>query len=288
MQKVFLLIFILISCSGDSGLIREKILSLPTAKVIGENVNLRNSPNTRGLILNKLKMGSKVRIISQSDKLELHNGRKDRWYYIFDEQDRKGWIFGGFLSLHKISKVLEKLEIASRINSTAPEEAFIYLREVLSEKSILYSDLDGSTSHSRADELLRINECYRSRKQTYYKSSLKELIADIKLDFLSKNFANLKDKGSCSMYYATCYGDSIFYVNSSDLADTLNEKLKSDVLIDKNWKIGSGTAEYTVEFNITKNGISYPVELGFKKIRSQWEWIGYCSNGDLFWGTTGV
>ncbi|MFB5652888.1 SH3 domain-containing protein [Leptospira wolffii] len=268
-------------------LVKEGTSDLPTAKVIGENVNLRNSSNIRGVILGKLKMGSKVQIISQSDKLELHNGRKDRWYYISDEQDRKGWIFGGFLSLHKISKVLEKLEIARRINNSAPDEAFLYLREVLSEKSVLYSDLDGSTSHSRAYELLRINECYRSRKQTYYKSNLKELIADIKLDFLSKNFSNLKDKGSCSMYYATCYGDSIFDINSSDLADTLNEKLKGIVFIDRNWKIGSGTAEYTAEFNITKDGISYPVELGFRKIRSHWEWIGYCSNGDLFWGTTG-
>ncbi|WP_165783177.1 SH3 domain-containing protein [Leptospira wolffii] len=248
---------------------------------------MRNSPNTRGEILGKLKIGSKVQIITQSDKIELHNGRKDRWYYISDEKDKKGWVFGGFLSIHKFSKSLEKLEIARRINSTSPEEAFVYLKEVLSEKPILYSDLDGLTSHDYANELLGINECYRSRKQTYYKNSLNELIADIKLDFLSKNFANLKDKGSCSMYYATCYGDSIFYVTNLVLANTLNKKLNGNILIDKNWKIGSGTAAFTAEFTITKDSISYPVELGFKKTGFQWEWTGYCANGDLFWGTTG-
>lgn len=72
------------------------------AYMFGNDVKLRESPNTESEVLTLLKIGSKIEVLLKTEKKMLFDGLESPWYKI-KYKDKVGYVLGCFISLDKAS-----------------------------------------------------------------------------------------------------------------------------------------------------------------------------------------
>ncbi|NMH89671.1 SH3 domain-containing protein [Flavivirga algicola] len=70
------------------------------AFMFGDDVKLREQPNTQSEVLSLLKIGDQIEIIEKSDSHLLFDGIQSPWYKV-KHQDKVGFVVGGLISLDK-------------------------------------------------------------------------------------------------------------------------------------------------------------------------------------------
>ena len=66
------------------------------ASVVGDNLSVREKPETKGKLLARLKRDEKVLIKYQGNE-ETIGPKKGYWYFVLNENQIYGWVFGGYL-----------------------------------------------------------------------------------------------------------------------------------------------------------------------------------------------
>lgn len=93
-----------LSAGADSLALNRKLVFLDcNAMVVGEGVRMRETPDTRAEVVEKLNTGVLLKIIRTGDKKVLM-GNPERcnpdghfWYEVMESGGKKGWIYGEFL-----------------------------------------------------------------------------------------------------------------------------------------------------------------------------------------------
>ncbi len=73
-------------------------------RLISDNVNLRKAPYSKAELVQKLKIGTQLKVISQSDSISTINGFEQNWFEIqvLDKSGKatavKGFLWGGFIA----------------------------------------------------------------------------------------------------------------------------------------------------------------------------------------------
>lgn len=68
-----------------------------SATVSVNNLRIRSHPALNGKIVSLLKKGDKVKILATVPSSEKINGIENNWRFVVNENNEKGWIFGGYL-----------------------------------------------------------------------------------------------------------------------------------------------------------------------------------------------
>jgi hypothetical protein len=86
---------------------REDNLGKELITIINDNnVNIRDKPDLQGKVIDKLNYKKTVIIVSMKNTIDIVNGIKDYWFYIYYENDsdpkihglyKGGWVFGKYL-----------------------------------------------------------------------------------------------------------------------------------------------------------------------------------------------
>lgn len=70
--------------------------------MFGDDVKLRDQPNTKSNVLSLLKIGNEIEIIEKTDKKMLFDGIQSPWYKV-KTKDKVGFVLGSLISLDKVS-----------------------------------------------------------------------------------------------------------------------------------------------------------------------------------------
>jgi len=63
----------------------------------GQNLNVREQPNTKGKVVEALGEGAKVSVLERTKEQEKIGKVQDYWYQVKTASGKSGWVFGGFL-----------------------------------------------------------------------------------------------------------------------------------------------------------------------------------------------
>jgi len=111
MCNAFFLVFFglsLINCS----LFKEPASSNNNNYIVNTEVLIfRKEPSTNSSIIGKLKIGEKVNVIKETDKVEMLYGKKSKWVQIVTSNGKVGYVFSAFLK-----KVIQKNDNSKRNN----------------------------------------------------------------------------------------------------------------------------------------------------------------------------
>ena len=107
-MKKILIIFILISKIGfgqDTRYLSEnfEFKNGEIAYLFGNNVKLRDQPNTESNVLTLLRIGEQIEIVEKSDSKMQFDGIESPWYKV-KAKDKVGFVLGSLISLDKVSK----------------------------------------------------------------------------------------------------------------------------------------------------------------------------------------
>lgn len=72
-----------------------------TATVTAGPLNLRDDPGLKGTVVGRLSQGEKVRVLGRSDGAEMIDGKTAYWYEVETIDNKRGWVFGGYLDLRE-------------------------------------------------------------------------------------------------------------------------------------------------------------------------------------------
>ncbi len=70
-----------------------------TVYLLGDSVNIRKSADLNAEVVTKLPIGSKLKIISKSDKVTRLNNFDMPWYYVEINKKQKGYVWGGKIAM---------------------------------------------------------------------------------------------------------------------------------------------------------------------------------------------
>jgi tetratricopeptide (TPR) repeat protein len=70
-----------------------------TATVTAGPLNMREDPGLEGAVVGRLSEGEKVRVLGRSDGAETIDGKSAYWYEVETIDEKRGWVFGGYLDL---------------------------------------------------------------------------------------------------------------------------------------------------------------------------------------------